>query len=127
MRNNEKGFIYPLTLCVYLLFISFFLMMVDLFINEKRLAIESQEVLKQDYYFMSVVKNVETILRQEGTTVSSGSFTFKNATVQYSISNDEADTIKINYVLIADPNYRIVGSSYFDTVSKKMTKWVDSN
>ncbi|MEI2403802.1 competence type IV pilus minor pilin ComGG [Niallia taxi] len=124
MRKCQRGFIYPVTLSIFLLFLSCFLVITSLFLTEKRMYHNSKELLVQEYYFMSSVKAVEKEL-QMGEYAQQGALQLKKGTVDYSIEQTTDTILKVEYRL-RTKNVETVGYSYFDRLENKMTKWVEA-
>ncbi|MFT8319438.1 MAG: competence type IV pilus minor pilin ComGG [Bacillus sp. (in: firmicutes)] len=125
MVRDEKGFIYPITFCVFTIFILFFLVMVQLYITKKQMTQEIKAMYSQDYYLMSSLKNIEKKRSNEEELPNTGQYIYKHATVSYKITDYSSSVEKIEYSLIAPSNYRIWALSYYDKEQKKMTKWVE--
>ncbi|WP_445490478.1 competence type IV pilus minor pilin ComGG [Niallia sp. 03133] len=122
---NEKGVIYPITFCLFILFTTFFLVMINLYLNKKQMVQETKAVYRQDYYLMSTVKVIEKKLSNGEEFPLIGSYVYPNGTVSYKITKYSPTLEKVEYNFKANPNYHIWGMSYFDKEQKKMTKWLE--
>lgn len=125
MTSNQNGFAFPLSLCMLLLFSTFMIMSTQLYLNEKRLANETETILKQEYYFLNVVRKLEAQY-QQGVTIGTGEFLFLDGKVSYT-KEDIGTTLKVNLTLILNTGEQARGFVYFDKNSKKMIKWVEVN
>ena len=124
MIKCQKGFIYPITLSVYLLVICFFLVITGIFINEKKTYKDSKLLLVQEYYFMSTVKELEGELQSDNYKLS-GEYRYRKGEVTYSIEQISDILLKVEYRLYADKADPIIAYSYFDREENRMTKWVE--
>ncbi|MGP7816225.1 competence type IV pilus minor pilin ComGG [Niallia sp. 01092] len=127
MIRNEKGVIYPITFCIFILFILFFLVMIQLYVNKKHIFQETKAMYRQEYYFMSTVKDLEKKLSNGEEIPETGQYNYFNTTIDYTITKDSPTVEKVEYSLLAPPNYRLWALSYYDKEKKKMTKWVEVN
>ncbi|MCE4047067.1 MULTISPECIES: competence type IV pilus minor pilin ComGG [Bacillaceae] len=124
MIKTENGFIYPVTLSVYLLVICFFLVITGIYINEKRIYNDSKLLLIQEYYFMSTVKQLEEELRADRHMLT-GEFHYRTGEVAYTVEQVSDDVLKVEYRLFADKMEPMKAYSYFDRGENRMTKWVE--
>jgi len=125
IRNN-KGFIYPLSLCVFILFIHFLLILYGLYENKKGIEISVKNSNMQEYYFLTSLKDIEEQLVSQENFVLTGTKIFLHGQVFYTITKDTATTYKIDYKLnLQGVSNQIVATSYFDMDQHKMTKWVE--
>jgi len=125
MRNQEKGFTYPLTLCLLIVFILFFSMQVDRLVSERKIAYESQAILQEEYYFLSSVKKIEAMLLTAGSIPSTGAFQYKNGRIQFTTEPVSGTIQKVNFTLSLHSGHRIIGQGTFDTRTKKLTNWFE--
>lgn len=125
MIKGQKGFIYPIALSIYLLVISFFLVITGIFINEKKTYKDSKLLLTQEYYFMSSIKELEGEL-QSGKYNLSGEYRYRKGEVTYSIERISDILSKVEYRLYTDQEAPIIAYSYFDMEENRMTKWVEA-
>lgn len=125
MIRNESGFIYPLTYCILILASTFLVVQLEQYLAEKRLLLETTRILKQDYYLMKSVKEVEVILSTDSEYASESDFTFSSGVVHYQISSLSDSMLKIDFTLTDKENIKIVGYSLYDKNLKKMIKWIE--
>ncbi|MGG3561009.1 hypothetical protein ABES03_05265 [Neobacillus rhizosphaerae] len=83
MKNKEKGFTYPLTLCLLLFFLLFLAMHVDQLLIERKLAHETADIQQEEYYFLSSIKKVEVLYQTVETLPVRGGWTYSNGTMEY--------------------------------------------
>ena len=126
MIRNNKGFIYPLSLCVYILFIYFLFILYGIYVNKKGIEVSVKNSNMQEYYFLSTLKEIEYELSTEEHPELSGTKTFLHGDVFYTIEKNSRTTFKIDYQLIMKAGIKpIYAISYFDTEQNKMTKWIE--
>ncbi|MCM2531677.1 ComGG family competence protein [Neobacillus pocheonensis] len=124
MRNTEKGFTYPLTLCVLILFLLFFSFHVEQLLTERKMAHETATILLEDYYFLSTVKKIEKMYQSTGIQTK-GTFKYSNGIMDYQAETLIGTSQKVNFTLRLNTGETIIGSGYFDTKLKRMIKWVE--
>ncbi|WP_193224529.1 competence type IV pilus minor pilin ComGG [Bacillus sp. B1-b2] len=124
---NERGFIYPLSLCIYLLFIQFLLLLYDVYQNKKAIEVEATHSIIQEYYFLSVIKEVENQLAHNEIASSKGIYSFINGEVHYTINSSSTQEYKIDYKLYHFNKKAVSGTSYFNKEQNRMVKWVEIN
>lgn len=124
MRNTEKGFTYPLTLCVLILFLLFFSFHVEQLLTERKMAHETATILQEDYYFLSTVKKIEKMYQSTGIQTK-GTFKYSNGIMDYQAETPIGTSQKVNFTLRLNTGETIIGSGYFDTKLKRMIKWVE--
>ncbi|PLR99922.1 competence type IV pilus minor pilin ComGG [Bacillus sp. T33-2] len=125
---NEKGFTYPVSICL-LMFFSFTLVInLQQYVTEKRFNKETETILKQEYYMMGAVRQVERLLK-DGTLQGSsgGTIQYRTGEVIYEIKPLTASTDQITFRLKLDTNEESIGFANYDKEMKKMTKWVERN
>jgi competence protein ComGG len=126
MKNNEKGFTYPLTLCLVILFLSFFSLRIEQILSVRKMAHETDIILQEEYYFQSSAKKVEVIFQTSGSLPSKGTFSFFKGTMNYQADPPSGTIQKVNFTLFlhaGDKTY--IGRGYFDTRNKRLTKWIE--
>lgn len=126
MIRNEKGFTYPLTFSIILLFALLITMHIEYYLLEFRFFKESETSLKQEYYFLSSMKQVENILSEEDV-VYTGVFIFKDGEVRYQTSKLTETLFMTTFTLRVDSISDILGYGYFDREEGKMIKWMERN
>lgn len=126
MIKNNKGFIYPLSLCVYILFIHFLFVLYGIYVNKKGIDSGVKNSKIQEYYFLSSLKEIEHELSTNEHPDLSGTKTFLHGDVFYTMEKNSRTTFKIDYQLkMQDEIKPIYTISYFDMEQNKMTKWVE--
>ncbi|GKU81168.1 competence type IV pilus minor pilin ComGG [Niallia sp. NCCP-28] len=125
MIRRESGFIYPVTFCVFLLFMVFFAGMTEFYITKKKILEETKAQYRNGYYLMNTVKDIEGKLADQEIEGKIGKYIYNHGAVQYTIQKYSEAEEKIDYVLTAEPNYQINAISYFNAEQHKMTKWVE--
>ncbi|WP_190284673.1 competence type IV pilus minor pilin ComGG [Bacillus sp. S3] len=125
MKYNEKGFTYPLVLCLLIIFLLFFSMQIEQLVTERKMAHETTSILQQEYYLLSSVKKMESAIQNNGMNPSKGSIVYVNGTMDYQAEIPAGSAQKITFTLRMNSGETISGYGTFDTKSKKMVKWVE--
>lgn len=123
---NEKGFMFPVTLCILLLFTIFLSVQFNQYIIEKRFLIEIEHFERNQYYFLQSLQQIEKQL-QEGSSATSGSFTYENGAVTYSITSEGSNLLQITLRSKLDTTEEAMGIGYYNKDLKKLTKWLERN
>ncbi|PLS01747.1 competence type IV pilus minor pilin ComGG [Neobacillus cucumis] len=126
MKNSQQGFTYPLTLCILLLFLIFFTMHIEQLLTERKMAVDTTTILKQEYYFLSSVKKVESLYRIQGSMPAKGTFFYVNGTMDYKAESPSGYIQIVDFTLVLYTRKPIAGYGYFDTRSKNLIKWVEA-
>lgn len=128
MVRNEKGFTYPLTFCFILLISLLLTIYLEQFLAEKRLLKESIAILKQEYYFLSSVMNVENELWPvEEDIVLAGVITYSDGQVEYRTESIAEGLLKVTFDLQLSGYPVVSGVGYYDREARKMIKWIEKN
>jgi hypothetical protein len=127
MFRNEKGFTYPLTLCLLILFSTFLVIQVEQFIFEKKMLRETEIVLKQETYLLSTMTKLEDILSLEENPSLMGNFLFQDGSANYQINEITTDLWEVIIILKTGESTEIIGTAYFDRNTKRMIKWVEKH
>lgn len=123
---NEKGFMFPVTICILLLFTIFLSVQFNQYVIEKRFLVEIQYFERNQYYFLQSLQKVEKKL-QDGNVGTSGSFVYEKGMVTYSIASAGANLLQITLRTKFDKEEEAMGMGYYNTELKKLTKWVERN
>jgi hypothetical protein len=127
MRNNEKGFTYPLTLVLLILFLTVFSFRVEQLVMERKLAHETAVILQEEYYFHSSSKKIEKLM-QSGTVIpAKGTFSYLKGSIDFQADSPIGSLQKINFTLRLNTGETVVGRGFFDIATKKMIKWTEIN
>jgi ComG operon protein 7 len=126
MKNNEKGFTYPLTLCLLIIFLSFFSVRIEQLVSERKMAHETATILQEEYYFLSSVKKVEGMFQEKGTIPAKGTFSFVIGTMDYQAETPTENVQKVNFTLhLHTGDETAIGRGFFDTRTKRLSKWIE--
>ncbi|MCM3566627.1 competence type IV pilus minor pilin ComGG [Neobacillus mesonae] len=126
MNNSEKGFTYPFTLCLLILFLLFFSMNVERLLSERKLMHETETIQQQEYYFLSTVKKLENRLVSEGVIPTKGTIQFQEGIMNFQAEPPSGSSQTVNFTLSLKSGITALGSGVFDTESKKLIKWIES-
>src|SRR4051812_28888182 len=124
MLSNEKGFIYPLTLCLMILFSTVLAISIEHYLNEKRMLTETMTIVKQDYYLLKTVQTLESSLAANESISTTGSFEFDDGHADYSISELTSSLWEITIHLKTGSATEISGFAYYDKDLQRMIKWI---
>lgn len=86
---------------------------------------ETETILKQDYYLLSSVRKVETILATNVETVNSGSFEFYDGHADYQLKKITDTIWEINIQLMTGKKITITGIAYYDSDRQKVIQWIE--
>jgi len=125
MKNNEKGFTYPLTLCLLIIFLLFVTSRMELLVRERQISNETKTFLKKEYYLLAAVKKSERILQSGESFQNSGIYQFQTGKVSWIQETQTGGGFKITFNLLMDSGETSVGVATYDYVAKKMIKWVE--
>lgn len=126
MRNNEKGFTYPLSLCILTFFALFFLIGLDQYVAEKRFYKETETILVGEYYMLAAVKETENLL-MNGQLPTSGRFIYTNGEITYQRKVLSAVLDEVTFTLKFSSMEQWSALAHYDKVQKKWVKWVEKN
>ncbi|MFO1443487.1 hypothetical protein KDN24_09735 [Bacillus sp. Bva_UNVM-123] len=128
MIRNEKGFTYPLTFCVILLFSVLLTVYIEQFLAEKRLYREAETVFKQEYYFLCSVIHVENEMQQlDENALPTGNLIFTDGEVEYGVEKLTDNQFKVSFNLRMEDLPIVLGFGYYDKEVGKMIKWIEKN
>ena len=127
MWRNEKGFTYPLTLVMLLLFLLVFSFKVEQLLTERKLAHETAIILQEEYYFHTSVKKIEKVLQSDGTVPVQGKFSYLYGEVTYQAAAPSGSLQNILFTLRMKSGETVVARGFFDTNLKRLMKWVELN
>lgn len=125
MRSSERGFTYPLTLVVLILFLSIFSFRVEQLLSERKLSYETTVILQEEYYFHSSFKKIEKLLQSGGVVPVKGSFSYQKGIMGYQADIPIGSVQKINFTLKMHTGETVAGRGFFDLAAKKMIKWAE--
>lgn len=123
---NEKGFMFPVTLCILLLFSVFLMVHFNQYVSEKRLLVEIEQFERNQFYFLQSLKRLERELEAEDPNLS-GSFTYERAVVSYNVVEKQVDLFQISLQLTTDSQAVLLGVGYYDKKLQKISKWIERN
>ncbi|WP_342432299.1 competence type IV pilus minor pilin ComGG [Neobacillus sp. FSL H8-0543] len=127
MRRNEKGFTYPLTLVMLLLFLLVFSFKVEQLLTERKLVHETAVILQEEYYFHTSVKKIEIALQSADAVPVQGMFSYQYGEVTYQAAVPIKSLQSILFTLRMKSGETVVARGFFDTNLKRLIKWVELN
>jgi hypothetical protein len=119
---NEKGFTYPLTLCLFLLTSLFLTIVFSQYISEKGVVTEINRQERRQYLFLLMSKEVSEKLL-DGEVPVNGVETFNDITIKYSISQISQELYEVTYTLIQG-SIQIKAVAQYEGETGKLTKWL---
>lgn len=122
---NEKGFMYPVTLCILILFSIFLQVHFNHFVIEKRFSLEIEQFEKNQMHFIQSIKKVEVLLNEE-TYDLAGRIIYEDGTVLYTIEEIGTNLLQITFRLQVESRRDVTGLAFYDTDLRKMIKWVEN-
>lgn len=123
---NEKGFMFPVTLCILLLFSIFLTVHFHHYVTEKSFLMELEHFERNQFYFLQSLKKIERQLNEE-VFDEEGTFIYEKGTVTYTTIEMGENIIRINFRLDTDTQTGLTAMCYYDTDKKKMMKWIERN
>jgi hypothetical protein len=119
---NDKGFTYPLTLCLFLLTSLFLTIVFNQYISEKGVVTEINRQERRQYLFLLMSKEVSEKLLN-GEVPVNGVETFNDVTIKYSVSQISLELYEVTYTLIQG-SIQIKAVAQYEGKSGKLTKWL---
>lgn len=128
MLRNEKGFTYPLTLCLLILLSTTLTIQIEQYIVEKRMLNETENILKQEYYFLSTIEWLQSQLALSDPITMTGTLDYKDGQVSYTIVELSEKELEMKLALtMKRGNEVIAGSAFYDKDLGKVVKWNEAN
>jgi competence protein ComGG len=121
---NEKGFMYPVTLCILMLMSIFLTLHFNQYITEKKILKEVEQNERRHSYFLQSLKEVEQLVREDNY-AATGSLVFKEGIVFYSIESSKESLLQITFRYDSPQGKSTIGVAYFDKELGQMTKWIE--
>lgn len=123
--HNEKGFTYPLTFLLVVLFSLFLAYFTEQYISEKRVFSETEKILQQEYYLVHAVKTIEAGLQRGDLSTLNGIMTYLGGEVSYAVVelSDQLLQMKFDGLLVTNEQWG--GEGLYDIEAGKMIKWVE--
>jgi hypothetical protein len=124
MLRNQKGFTYPLTLCILILLSTTLIIQIEQLLTEKRMLNETENILKQDYYFLSTIELLQSQLAINDPITTKGSFDYNDGQVRYTIVELSERELEIKLTLMMNRGNGVIeGSALYDKDLGKIIKW----
>ena len=128
MLRNQKGFTYPLTLCLLILLSTTLTIQIEQYITEKRMLNETETILKQDYYFLSTIELLQSKIAISDPMPTIGFLDFNDGQVSYTIVELSERELEIKLVLtMKRGNGEVEGSAFYDKSLGKIVAWNEMN
>lgn len=123
---NEKGFMFPVTLCILLLFSIFLTVHFHQYVTDKSYLKELEHFERNQFYFLQSLKKVERQLNEE-VFDEEGTFIYEEGTVSYTTIAIGENVVQITFRLNTDKQTDLTAMCIYDTNRKKMMKWIERN
>ena len=128
MLRNQKGFTYPLTLCLLILLSTTLTIQIEQYITEKRMLNETETILKQDYYFLSTIELLQSQIAISDPMPTTGFLDFNDGQVSYTIVELSERELEIKLILtMKRGNGEVEGSAFYDKSLGKIVTWNEMN
>ena len=128
MLRNQKGFTYPLTLCLLILFSTTLTIQIDQYLSEKRMLNETESILKQDYYFLSTIELLQSQIAISDPMPTTGFLDFNDGQISYTIVELSERELEIKLVLtMTGGNGEVEGYAFYDKSLGKIVTWNEMN
>ena len=128
MLRNQKGFTYPLTLCLLILLSTTLTIQIEQYITEKRMLNETETILKQDYYFLSTIELLQSQIAISDPMPTTGFLDFNDGQISYTIVELSERELEIKLILtMKRGNGEVEGSAFYDKSLGKIVKWNEMN
>jgi hypothetical protein len=126
VKNNEKGFTYPLMLCLLILFILFFSVRIEQLQSERKIAHETATIQQGEYYFLSSIKKVEVIFQKSGIIPAKGTINYVNGLMEYQSEIPAGNIQVVNFTLhLNTADETSIGRGFFDKRTRRLSKWIE--
>jgi len=124
MLRNQKGFTYPVTLCLLILLSTVLTIQIEQYITEKRMLNQTETILKQDYYFLSTIESLQSQIAISDPMPTTGFLDFNDGQVSYTIIELSEKEIEIKLILMMKRgNGEVKGSAFYDKSLGEIVKW----
>lgn len=128
MLRNQKGFTYPLTLCLLILLSTTLTIQIEQYITEKRMLNETESILKQDYYFLSTIELLQSQIAISDSMPTTGFLDFNDGQISYTIVELSERELEIKLILtMKRGNGEVEGSAFYDKSLGKIVAWNEMN
>ena len=128
MLRNQKGFTYPLTLCLLILLSTTLTIQIEQYITEKRMLNETETILKQDYYFLSTIELLQSQIAISDSMPTTGFLDFNDGQISYTIVELSERELEIKLVLtMTGGNGEVEGYAFYDKSLGKIVTWNEMN
>lgn len=128
MLRSQKGFTYPLTLCLLILLSTTLTIQIDQYLSEKRMLNETETILKQDYYLLSTIEWLQSQLAVSDPMTTSGSLSYRDGQVSYTIVELSEKELEIKLALTMNRGNGVIeGSAFYDKDLGEIVKWNEVN
>ncbi len=124
--RNDAGFMYPLSLCMLLLFSFFLALAVESGAAERRISHETGTIAKGEYLMLSAMLKAEKELKEERLPAA-GSFVFKDAKAEYATRDLSESVVEVRIFLFMEGEIQWLGTLHYDKELKRPVKWYEKN
>ncbi|WP_251551361.1 competence type IV pilus minor pilin ComGG [Neobacillus muris] len=125
MRHREEGFIYPLTLCLLIVFLLFFSIQIGQLTAQRKQSHEAGSILLEEYYLHSSVTKIENLLLAGENIPAKGIIVYQKGKIDYTAETPNGTVQRVNFTLTLQSGESVFARGYFDTGMKKFIRWVE--
>jgi hypothetical protein len=123
---GERGFTYPLSLSVLVIFSLFLLILVEQNVIEKRFFKETETILVVEYYLQAAVVEAEQLLIKDELP-QIGKFEYRDGEVRFSRRLLSHGLEEITFTLKLETGEQWIGMAQYDQGQQKVVKWIEKN
>ncbi|MBP3041138.1 hypothetical protein J9303_16870 [Bacillaceae bacterium Marseille-Q3522] len=123
MLKNEKGFLYPATYVLLILASAILIIHLEQSLTERKMLTETTNLLRQEYSFLSALKQMEDFLKKDEHADGTGIFYFKDSNVRYTIRDWQPGILQITFLYNSKTQTNLRSYAYYDTSANKMISW----
>lgn len=125
MIRNEKGFLYPLTLCFLLLFSTALLISTEYYLTIKKMKAETENILKMDYCLLRTVQLLEASFSTEESVEPSGTIIVADVQADYTIAEMTESLWDVTIIWKKEDYILFKAHAYYDRDIQQIYKWVE--
>lgn len=119
---NEKGFMYPISLCIFLLVSLFLTIEFNQFVSEKGIVASVNQQERRQYLFLLTSKRIsEEITR--GLIPVDGMATYTDTRVTYTVKRISNLHVEVTYIMIQG-TLSVKAIAQYEVGSGKLVKWM---
>ncbi|MFC0474470.1 hypothetical protein ACFFHF_04050 [Robertmurraya beringensis] len=119
---NEKGFMYPISLCIFLLVSLFLTIEFNQYISEKGIVASVNQQERRQYLFLLTSKKISE--EMEGAVIPvDGIATYSDTTVTYTVKQITSQYVEVTFFM-TQGTLSIKAIAQYEVGSGKLVKWL---